>query len=358
MHGGFQIAPSSAGAGQVLRQAVPANACCNFIPQLGGPLAVSFLGASTWRDVEVSIDVAVATGFAFVGVRGQFVRGFFGGGLSVPAGVFLAVSPTSWQLVLDTVTLCGGTGLQPCSTWAPCAPPNCVLQGSLPLNLGNVTRVTVGALGDSVWAKINGVLLPGAANFSLPSSSAANAGAGFAVVGGSFTNIEFDNVAVVETAAFVVTPAVGYVLRGLPCGDPAAEAGSLWTLSPGGENVKSTLSLKSNPNLCLAPSADLGTAVLAACDAAAANQLWIATGSSVLNVASARCLGVTGTFPGSLSVVQLTSCGHLPKNVYWSPNTGFLHTSAQDPLAMVCLGAWIPLSQPPPLQSAAFAVAG
>lgn len=373
MQGGFQVAPAGGGAaGQVLRQSVPANACCNFIQSLGGPLAVSILGSATWRNVEVSVDVALATGFAFVGVRSQFVRSFFRGGMPRPAGAFLAVSLTEWQLLLDVTALCG-QGVQPCTTWAPCALPDCLLAGSLPPNPTNAsTRLTVGALDGTVWAKVNGVALPGVSNFSLPPSAAAKGGAGFVAVGGSFSTIDFDNLAIVSTAAtsspaVAAAPMEGNALRGLPCGDPAAEAGARWALSPGG-GAPSSVSLLANASLCLAPSADLRTAVLTACDAAAPGQVWTAGETTVVSVASGLCLGAAGgVYPGSLTLVRLIPCGSVHNNVYFSPDTGYMHLTSRpggDPLQAVCLGAWVapppppPPPSPPPPQAASFAAAG
>ena len=368
MHGGFQIAPRAGGAGgQVLLQSAPANACCNFIEQLGGPLAVSIIGAATWRDVEVSIDVMLPPegGFAFVGVRGQFARGFFGGGLATPAGVFLVVSASAWLLVLDVAALCGTVPV-PCAAWAPCAAPNCVLQGSLPPVPANATRrLTVGALGGVTWARVDGVALPGAANFSLPVRAAAAAGAGFVAIGGSFAALAFDNLAIAATAPAPAAPAEGFVLRGLPCGDPAADAGARWHLSPGGDAPQSSLSLAANSSLCLAAGADGASAVLAACDPSARGQAWAAQlqpSAGVVNVASGLCLGAAaGAFPGALHVAALVPCASAQKRLYFSPDTGYLHTPAQDPLQMVCLGAWAPPPPPPPPpppQAAAFAAAG
>jgi len=359
MHGGFQIAPSAIGGkGQVLRQAVPLPACCNFIQSLGGPLGVSILGSATWSDVEISVDIAVATGFAFVGVRAQFVRGFFDGGLTTPGGIFLAISVTDWCLVFDVASLCGiSQGQGGCSMWKDV----CVLQGLLPSRSGNVTQVTVGARGTAAWVMIAGSPLPGLANFSLPRSTAAYAGAGFVAVGGTWTDMEFDNVLITETVPPPAPLTPGSVLRGLPCGDPASEAGSVWAASSG-SNSTYLFSLASNANLCLAPSDHGTTAQLTPCDPTAANQMWHVTDTSLVNTASGLCVGAKGgAFPGSLSIVTLSPCEGALK-VYWSPATGYLHTQAQDPLAMVCLGAWYaPLPPPPPLpppQAAAFAVAG
>ena len=375
MHGGFQIALRSGGGGggggggaggQVLRQSAPANACCNFIQSLGGPLAVSIIGAATWRDIEASVDVALPdAGFAFVGVRGQFARGFFGGGLATPAGVFLVVSATECLLVLDVATLCG-TAPAKCDEWAPCAAPSCVAQGSLPPMPANATRrLTVGALGGAVWALVDGIALPGAANVSLPASAAAAAGAGFVALGGSFSAIDFDNLTIMATAPAPATPAEGFVLRGLPCGDPASDAGARWTLSPGGGAPQSSFILAANESLCLAAGADGASAVLAACDASARGQAWavrLQPSAGVVNIASGLCLGAAaGAFPGALRVASLVPCASALERLYWSPDTGYLHTPAQDPLQMVCLGAWAPPPPPPPPpppQAAAFAAAG
>jgi len=346
MHGGFQVA--AGGGGQLLRQAVPAPACCNFIQSLGGPLGVSIIGAATWRDVEASVDVDVTSGFALVGVRAQFARSFFGGGLATPAGVFLAVSPAAWCFVLDVASLCGTSQGAGCVAWSPSA---CVLEGTLPIN---ATRVAVGARGSVAWAAVDGTPLPGLANFTLPRAAVAFAGAGFVALGASFTDIGFDNVAIAATAPLPFAPAEGFMLRGMPCGDPGADAGSRWTLSPAG-----ALALAANASLCLAPAASSG-AELAACDTAAPGQAWAAGDASIANVASGLCLGAQGGYPGATSTVALVPCGDAER-VYWSPGTGYIHTAAQDPLKMVCLGAWLPLPPPPPPpppQAAAFVAAG
>jgi galactosylceramidase len=362
MHGGFQVAPAVAGGGQVLRQAVPSPACCNFIQSLGGPLGVSILGDASWRDVEVAVDVRAPSGFALVGVRAQFVRGFFQGGLATPGGAFLAVSPTSWCWVLDVAALCGARQGAGCAAWAPAA---CALQGALPPPAPgkNYTRVAVGARNEWAWATIDGAPLPGLANFSLPRGAAAFAGAGFVALGATFSDaaVDFDNLSVVATAPPAPAPGVGSVLRGMPCGDAAADVGARWALSPGGAGVNSSLALAGAPGLCLAPAAAAGGApALAPCDPAAPDQLWAAADASVVHAASGLCLGAGIGYPGAMTPATLVPCGRA-RRLYWSPDTGYVHTAAQAPLDMVCLGAWVPPPPPPPPpppQAAAFAAAG
>ena len=327
MQGGFQVTPSG-----TMRQSVPANACCPFIQGLTGPLAVSIIGAATWRDVEVSIDVAVASsGFAFVGLRSQWSRGFFQGGLALPTGLFLAVSRTEWQLVLDTERL----GPQ---TLGPCNAPNCLMSG----NISNVTRVTLGAAGGTAWAKANGVYL--VREMTLPKLSTANVGAGFVAVGASFSEVEFDNVAIVATTSGDVPPTPpeeGFALRSLPCGDPAAEAGR-WAM-PAWPLASQLQLFAPYEGYCLSGI------VLAVCNASDPDQSWLVTGTSIVNDGSGLCLSpLANAFPGSLSLVSLTSCAKTNLAVYWSPDTGYLHTIAQAPLQMVCLGAWGPAPTPPP----------
>jgi len=376
MHGGLAVARAASGVpGQVLRQVAPAPPCCNFIQALGGPLAVSILGAATWRDVQISVDVGLQEGFALVGVRAQFARGFFSGGLALPAGVFLALTRSQWRVVLDVASLCGAAQGQGCSAWGPCAAPDCLLQGALPAPLpgsssgsgsGNATkRVTLGARGAQAWALVNGVALPGAANISLPPPAAATLGAGFVALGGTFSQLDFDNVLVEATApsSALAPPAAGQVLRALPCGDPAAASGSQWALSPPLQGERAALTLRANAALCLAPG-EGSLLQLAPCNASLPpTQAWRATGTQVVHEATGQCLGSPpGAFPGSLAVVRLVPCGSGEQSVYWSPSTGFLHTPAQAPLEMVCLGAWgappPPPPPPPPPQAAAFSAAG
>ena len=349
MMGGFQIADDGAG-GQVLRQVVVQPPCCNFIQSLGGPLAVSIIGAATWRDTEVSIDVALplaSAGFAFVGVRSLFGTSFFSGALVLPAGVFLVVTATEWRIVLEVVSLCGTGASCPPSTWNPCAPPLCVAQGTLPSNpTGGPVRVTVGALGDSAWARVNGAPLPGAANVTLPASYA-KSGAGFVAVGSSFIAASFDNVVISSTAPpgqrAQPLPAEGDALRGIPCGDPAAEAGSQFGPVTPGEGVPTELRLRANASLCLAPSADGTSAVLAACAGGSPAQQWsvFAANASVVSVASGACLVPAGGFAGMLAPVGLRPCAAAqPASIWYSADTGYLHTDGQAPLETVCLGAW------------------
>lgn len=83
--GAFEVAaetPSS--ANHVLLQAAVAKACCNFIPSLDGPVAITVIGSSTWQNVvaEVAINVGATPGsFGALGIRATFVPGsFFRGG--------------------------------------------------------------------------------------------------------------------------------------------------------------------------------------------------------------------------------------------------------------------------------------
>ena len=355
MMGSFAIAAADGGgSGHVLRQVVVEPPCCNFIQSLGGPLAVSIIGASTWRDTEVSIDVALpaaTNGFAFVGVRSLFGTAFFSGALVLPAGVFFVLTASEWRLVLEVVSLCGTGASCPPSTWNPCTPPICVAQGELPLSgrAAASMRVTVGALGGTAWVRINGVAVPGLANVSLPSSYA-RSGAGFVALGSSFVAVSFDNLAIESTASgggrggAQPPPAEGHVLRGMPCGDPAAEPGSRWADVTPGEGLQTTLRLRANSSLCLAASADGLSAVLAACDPGSARQQWavFAGNASVVNAANGACLAAApGAFAGSLQAAALGPCtAPRPASLWFSADTGYLHTDAQAPLETVCLGAW------------------
>jgi hypothetical protein len=147
----------------------------------------------------------------------------------------------------------------------------------------------------------------------------------------------------------------------MPCGDAAADVGARWALSPGGAGVNSSLALAGAPGLCLAPAAAAGGApALAPCDPAAPDQLWAAADASVVHAASGLCLGAGIGYPGAMTPATLVPCGRA-RRLYWSPDTGYVHTAAQAPLDMVCLGAWVPPPPPPPPpppQAAAFAAAG
>ena len=346
MMGSFQIRETDTGQ-KVLRQVVEEVPCCNFIQSLGGPVTLSILGSSTWRDVEVTIDITIpSTGFAYIGVRSLFGTAFFNMALVYPAGVFLVLNATEWRLVLETVSLCGAGSNCP-STWSPCIPPLCVLQGVLPTTHVSTVQVTLGVQDSNVWGKINGFSLPGMNNFTLPNNSYAYSGVGFIGIGGTFVTIDYDNLSIIsitnneDNGLQVSYPVEGSILRGLPCGDPATQKGALWSILPG-EGTVTNIRLRSNNSLCLAPTLNLTLATLIACDSSDTTfQQWsiFTNNASIVHYSTGYCLSaVSGAFVGNVVPINLEPCMNRPMEVWWSSDTGYIHTSAQNPLQMVCFG--------------------
>ena len=263
MEGGFEVAASkaprrdpspspspSSPPNQVLKQTVAQGACCNFIPNLDGPLPLSIIGSSSWEDVEAAISVYIpaGAGWALFGVRSKYVAGsFFRGGLGEPTGIFVGIDGHGYQ-VLGAVTAAAAGLKWPCGA-------GCLASGMFATNT-TWRRVTLSVVNRTLRYAVGG----GAAlQLDLPAT--VGMGSGFAAIATSpgtlGAEIEFDNFTI--KAASASTPAsrcqqqpkVGDRVVTVGCGDPAADPGARWQIHRANTNGTRLVSLRSDPSLCL-----------------------------------------------------------------------------------------------------------
>ena len=266
MSGAFECSATTrdATATMALRQAAPslpadgAQRCVS--PNMRDVLPYTMLGQASWQFVNASVDIQLGGGdtLAFVGVRVSSSAIFER--LTAPAGIFLAVNATSWQLAS-----CIRFASAPALASGSLPPPLGAVAGAASRWMRLSLSVSDGGTKGSglIQAVIDGrTLLPGrglpvpprSCEFSQPLSS------GYVALGSSWsTNVLFDNVLIEKPSTGsgrcdrTRHPlAAGNPVVVVACGDTGAAA--RWNVT-GADGLPGQISLIAEaaaPPLCMA----------------------------------------------------------------------------------------------------------